>query len=245
MPIERSEGVPRAMLKLAGSLGAGWWLLAAAITSGTNLLDFFAAAQPDAARSLLFVAAALVRALLVFWLAYALIRRMAGTAEPMKPTFAFLRFALFMLGTVFVLGAATGLGTVITGAPADSAAAGIAAFLIITLVSVALVRLFAWQAALAVGDRTLGPAGAWRGLAGLMGGLVAAYLIVAAVSAAHGFLTRLAIASADAPAALVALAVVDGLVSAVQLMLGCALAVAAWRLARDRSGALREDAAVA
>lgn len=68
--------------------------------------------------------------------------------------------------------------------------------------------------------------------------------MIAAVAALHSVLTRMALAT-DAPAALTGLALIDGLVSAVQLVLICSLSVVAWRLARERGGALRDGVAVA
>src|SRR3712207_6613219 len=85
-----------ALLRLP-HMTTAWWLLAIAITGGTNLLDFIAAAQPDAGRTPLFAVAALLRVGLVFWLGYAVIRHFAGEPSPMKITAAFFRFALFMI----------------------------------------------------------------------------------------------------------------------------------------------------
>lgn len=102
-------------------MGAAWWALAIAVTSGTNLLDFLAAARPGAATSAAFAVAAVIRLALVFWLSYALIRQLAGEARPAAPTAAFGRFALFQLGMVVLLGGAVGLVGRVFGLGADGA----------------------------------------------------------------------------------------------------------------------------
>jgi hypothetical protein len=225
-------------------MGAGWWLLAIAIASGTNLLDFLAAPRGGAAPGALFAIAAFIRVALVFWLTYALIRRMAGLAEPGRITVAFGRFVLFQIGLVVLVGAVTGLATRALGLSADGVTGGITSFVAMSLVYLVIVRLFAWQAALAIGDGTMGPGRAWRALAGHVGPLAGAYLAIAGFAAVHAALTRLALAT-DGGAALAGLALVDGAVSAVQLVLTCALGVVAYRLASGRAGALREANALA
>jgi len=77
------------------------------------------------------------------------------------------------------------------------------------------------------------------------GRLGAAYLAIAAIGVVHSVLTRMAIVPGRSAEVLLALAAVDGAVSAVQLVFSCALAVAAWRAAGRRAGPLREAAAVA
>lgn len=245
MAEERGRDLIGAMLAGAKSLPAGWWLLVVAITAGTNALDFFAAQDPDARRSAFFAVAAAIRVLLVFGLAYALLRRLADARPALRFGMTMLRTFLFMVGTVALLAGSAALAALITGGDARSMEVAVAVPIITTLVTVALVRLYAWQAALAVGDRELGPAGAWRALAGAHGRLAAAYLIVAAIGVVHSLLTRLAIVPGRTAESLLALAAVDGIVSALQLVLGCALAVAAWRAARTRAEPLREAAAVA
>lgn len=234
------------MLGMLGApMGGGWWLIAIAITSGTNLLDFFAAAQPDAARTSFFAVAALIRIVAVFWLGYALLRRLADVPAPWKPTLALGRFALFGLGIIVAMVLAGLLAALITGVDARAISTGIVTFLLMTLFAILIIRLYAWQAALAVGDRSLGPRRIWRALSGVTGSLIAAYLIVAVVAAVHSVLTRLAIASADSSLTLILLALLDGLVSALQMVLMAGLSVTAWRIAKARAGALREPQAVA
>jgi hypothetical protein len=238
--------VARAMIASlrSPSMSPGWWLLAIAVTSSTNLLDFFAAPKAGQQIGGAFAFAALVRVALVFWLSYALIRRLAGTDRPTAITPALARFVAFQIGMLVLFGAITGFVSRVLGVEMGGALGGIVTFLIMTGTYLALVRLLAWQAALAVGDRDLGPARAWHGLADAKVPLVIGYLIIAGFSAVHSALTHLAIAS-ERSAGLAGLALVDGVVSAVQLVLICALSVTAWRLATGRSAALREGVALA
>lgn len=240
-----TTGAVRSMLALARTLSPAWWLIAIAVTGGTNLLDFFAAAQPGARTSPLFAAAAIVRIALVFWISYALIRRLAGHDAPARITMAFARFSLLAFAQVVLLGSMAAVARLLIGPDGSRVELGIALFLLTTAIMLILVRLYAWQAALAVGDRTLGIGGAWRKLASHKFGLAAAYLVISAVAVVHMFLTQMALASGGEAGPLTALAIVDGVVSAVQLVLGASLAVAAWRLAGQGGEALRERAAVA
>lgn len=238
-------GAARSMLALARSLSAGWWLLIIAVTSLTNLLDFLAAAQPDAARSPQFAAAALIRVALVFWVSYALIRRLGDHAAPMRLSPAFARFVLLAFAQLALVALAAGAARLIVGpSEARESAALLTTYLLLTLIMLVLIRLYAWQAALALGDRTLGAAGAWRRLAPYKLELATAYLLIVPVAALHMLLTEAALAGGS-PGRLAVLALVDGLVSAGQLALSCSLAVAAWRLASARAEPLREGVAVA
>jgi hypothetical protein len=238
--------VARAMIASlrSPSMSVGWWLLVVAITSCTNLLDFFAAPKAGQTIGGAFAFAALIRVALVFWLSYALIRRLAGTDRPAAVTPALARFVGFQIGMLVLFGAITGFVSRVLGVEMGGALGAIMTFLIMTGTYLALVRLLAWQAALAVGDASLGPARAWHGLADAKVPLAIGYLVIAGVSAVHSALTHLAIAS-DRSIGLAGLALVDGAVSAVQLVLICALSVTAWRLATDRSAALREGVALA
>jgi hypothetical protein len=218
------------MFALLGRMGPGWWIVAVAVTAGTNLIDFFVVAAGGGATPA-FIAAALVRVGLVFWLGYALTRRLAGVERPAAPTMALARYALFMLAVAIAMGVLTGLATLIS-------------FLLCTLAGLLLVRLYAWQGALAVGDRTLGPAGAWRRLAGRTGALVLAYLAILPVAAVHHALTHYALQLLERPDLLAAIAIGDGLASALQLALTAALAVVAWTMA-SRPEPLREAPALA
>ncbi|MBV8685645.1 MAG: hypothetical protein JOZ90_07255 [Alphaproteobacteria bacterium] len=229
----------------AKALPAPWWLLVAAIATGTNAVDFFAAAGPDPKHSLAFILSALVRVLLVFWVGYAVLRRLADVPAPMRVGMPFLRTLLFMLGSAALMALATGIGAKAGGGGPRGITAGIVAWLVMTVVGMALVRLDAWLAALAVGDRGLGPTGAWRRLAGGHGGLALASLVISLVGAVHSASTRLALLPGLEPSSLLGLALVDGIVSSVQLVLGAALAVAAWRAATDRAQPLRDSLALA
>lgn len=231
---------------LRGSgMTAPWWLLTIGITSGTNLLDFFAATQPDALTSLFFLFAVVVRILLVFWLAYALLRRLGGLAAPLRIGAPFFRFALFAICTIALIGLSGAISSMLTSGLDRPVLTVIGTYVVLTLIVMALVRLYAWQAALAIGDRKLGASGAWRSLAPEHGRLALGYVAILPVAIVHATLTHFAVSGGLAPAPLALLAIVDGIVSAVQLVLAAALAVIAWRIATAKSGALREEAALA
>ena len=233
------------MVAGAKALPVGWWLLAAAIAAGTNALDFLAASEPDAKRSAFFAVAVVLRVALIFWLAYALLRKLAGAERPMRIGMPFLRLTLFMIATVVVLGVVGALGALARDGDPLNPFAFVVTWLAVSIVALALIRLYAWQAALAVGDRTLGLDGAWRSLARSHGALAIAYLPIAAIALVHSLLTRMALSPGASREELLLLAGVDGIVSAVQLVLSCSLAVEAYRAAKAGSGALREGAAVA
>lgn len=233
------------MVAGAKALPLGWWLLAAAITSGTNTLDFVAAAEPDGKRSAFFAAAAALRIALIFWLAYALLRKLAGAERPMRIGMPFLRLSLYMIATIVVVAAAGALGAFASDGDPLNPFAVFVSWIAMSLAGIALVRLYAWQTALAVGDRTLGLQGGWRSLAGCHIALALAYLPIAAIALVHSLLTRLALSPGRSRDELFALAACDGILSAVQLVLSASLAVQAYRTAKAGSGALREGGGLA
>lgn len=232
------------MFARAWALPLSWWLPTIAITGGTNLLDAFTATGSGGKRNAAFAIAALIRVLLAFWITYALLRRLAGEKAPMRIGLPFLKSVLFLLASALVLG---------MGAAAARAAVGdirsvrglAVNWAVVTAIGVAVIRLSAWQTALAVGDRKLGPMGAWRHLAGCHLGLALAFLVASPIMAAHIALTVGGIAVGLSSLSRACLGIVDGIVSAAQLVLGCALAVAAWRAATEQTGPLREAPALA
>lgn len=241
-----SEPIFNSMIAAARGLPLPWWLLTIAITVGTNALDFFAAAEgTKPGQSPAFIVSAIVRALLVFWLGYALLRRIAGVERPGRIGMPFLRVTLFTFGFLMLMGLCSLAGSALTGGGRTSAMGALVSSVIMALVVIALLRLYAWQAALAVGDRSLGPLGAWRALSGRHVELAIAYLPIALIAFIHTLLTRMALEPQSSTERLALLAAGDGIVSALQLILGCALSVAAWRAAHDRAQPLREPRALA
>jgi hypothetical protein len=235
----------RAIFATATGIGWPWWLIALGITSFTNLADFLSGPGSGGAHSPQFLAAAVARIALVVWLAYALIRKMAGLARPATLELGLLRFFLFNVANGLLLGACAWAATLLLGSERDPLAFILLSQLLLSLIVVMLVRLFAWQTALAIGDRSLGPVGAWRGLSGRHGMLAVAYLAILPFAVLHAVLTELAVRSQGDNPTLIVLAFGDGAVSSVQLALYCALAVIAWRLAGGEAGALPRDATVA
>lgn len=190
-------------------------------------------------------AAMLLRVLLVVWLGYGLLRACGGSARPLEIATPYARFLgaflLLFAGQLLVLMLADRL----IGEEAVLADRWLAQFLATLGWMVATIRLFAWQAALALGDRRLGAAGAWAGLAGVTLPLVKALMwLVAPFLAIHLALSLLLIEGGPAFRGTtgVALALIDALVSLGQLGFGSALCVAAWTVARARTGELETGA---
>lgn len=227
----------------APAMTPGWWALLVAVTAGTNLADLFAATQPGARTSAAFALAALVRVLLVFWIGYALLRRLGGVARPLKVTGALFRYALFGIGLIALLAGCSLLAGY--AVPDSMLARMFLTYGLLTVAVMALAPLYAWQAALAAGDRSFGPGGLWQALRSCHADLAMAYLAILPVALIHAGLTFAAIRTGAASAALALLALVGGLVSAVQLVLMAALAVIGWRLAGGHSPSLRDCPPVA
>lgn len=217
-----------------------WWIAVVAVTALTNLADFFTAPAGGARLGIGFALAALARVLLVFWVAYALTRQQAGAEAPATIRTGFWRFAALSLALVLPAGLAARVAMAAIG-DAGEVARGVALYAAQVVVGLLLLRLLAWQTALAVGDGALGFRGAWRGLAGAAPALAAAMLaVVAPLLAIHLALTLAGLAAAPGPR--IALAIVDGVVSGAQLAASTAVAVVAWQIALARAGLRAADA---
>jgi hypothetical protein len=222
--------------------GAEFAMLAAFVTVGTNLIDFATVPAPGEGVTSPFVAAAIIRVLAVFYVTYIILRRMAGTAAPFRPGAALLRFFLVSIIGAILFGLITGGGARLAGmrdAPLETQ-------WLITLAlgaawNVLIIRLVGWTAALANDAPFRVLPDVFRASRGAALPLVLAFLqIVLPFAAIHLALTLLSVRLPLSGTALAALALIDGLVSAAQLVLACALAVFAARLPFDRARPLRD-----
>lgn len=232
---------------MAGVRAAGpeFAMLAAFAGIATNLLDIATTPGPDEPVAVPLAVAAVVRVLLVFFAAYAIQRRMAGVPGALRVTGGFARFFLFSLIFGVLSGLLTALGAQYSErAGMDLAGRWLAVLGITALWGVLVVRLTAWGPALATeaGFRAL--PGLLRRLRGTGVPLAMAYLqVVLPFAAIHSALMLIGTQLPLSGNSFAALALIDGVVSAAQLLLGSALAVFAWRLADDRPEALRGAAA--
>ncbi|WP_380872876.1 hypothetical protein ACFB49_37720 [Sphingomonas sp. DBB INV C78] len=208
------------------------WLIVLFVTTATNLIDFAVKPDPGMAETPLFVAAMVVRVIAVFWINFAIIRRMAGITNPFAPGLPLLRFGAL----TFLLAAGSGIFAVVAnvaaGAEAEIADRWMARILSLMIWTAFTIGLFAWQAALAIDDPEFKLQGMHQRQRGKLTPLWLAFAaIILPFAAIHVALTMIGVKLALSPAALAALALVDGAASTVQLVATCALAVVAWKLA--------------
>ncbi len=229
-----SIGIRRATLATAVSLDKSGWLILLAVTVGTNLIDFAAVPAAGTPPGAAFLLAVLLRIALVFWLVYALLRRLTDTPGPLSVTIAFWRLALLQMILLIGVGLATRLGAIMTGPHPTLAAEWLGGLLAIALVGLLTIRLAAWHTALAVGEpfAALGPL--WRGQRAITTPLALAFMVlVLPIAALHLALTLVGLRTPLSAPAHILLGIFDGLVQAWQLLLSLALGVVGWRFARN------------
>lgn len=221
------------------------WVLAGLIVAGTTLLRLGVAQSARDLSESMVAAADIVLFLTPAMLGFVLYRAASRAVPPLRINLALLRFLLLYLLTYFLLRLV--LGTAAAAARTDMVLADVWLwiFLATTAAQLVLLPLAPWTAALAVGDRSLGPSGSWLGLRKQFLGFVGAYLTsVSPFFAVHLALTLLL----DDPAmhlakpTLIALVTLDSAASLAQLLLTVGLAVAAWTVARERAGKLEVPA---
>ncbi|SNS61404.1 hypothetical protein SAMN06295912_11079 [Sphingomonas laterariae] len=208
------------------------WLIALAVTTGTNLLTFATVPAAGERPTAGFIVMAVVRVVAVLWLAYALIRRIAGVPRPFAPGWPLLRFAGLMLVLAAGFGLFSRLADVAAGGEAELADTWIAHIIATAIWAAFTIGLLAWEAALAIDDRSF----SFKGLlARQQGRLAPLWLAFAALvlpfAAIHFALTLIAVKLTLPAKALAALAFVDGAVSAIEMVATCALVVVAWKIA--------------
>ena len=241
--IERSlPGVRRAVIDHLKPpyVPAEMWLAALAVTTGTNLMDFAVTPLVGQGGNAPLIVAAVLRVIAIFWIAFAVVRRMAGVARPFAPGMPLLRYLALTLVLAIGFGLFAQIANVAAGAEAEMADAWVAHILACAIWYAFTIGLLAWQAALAVGDGGFRLKGLFARQQGALAPLWLAYVaLILPFAAIHAALTLIAAKLALPTNAIAALALVDGAVSAVQLVGTCALAVVAWKLASP----LREGAA--
>jgi hypothetical protein len=222
--------------------GAEFAMLAAFVAIATNLVDFATVPAPGERASGAFLAAVVIRILAVFYATYAIQRRMAGTAAPFRLGLPFLRFFLMALAGAVLFGLVTGGGSRLIGAREMALESQwLVALSLGAAWNVLVIRLVGWAPALANGAPFRALPSVFRASRGAALPLVLAFFqIVLPFAAIHLALTLLSVRLPLSGTALAALGLIDGLVSAGQLLLGCALSVFAARLPFDRSRPLRE-----
>jgi hypothetical protein len=224
----------RETLATLRTMRAGVLAVLLAGTVGTNLLDFATAPAPGARPDGMFVAAAVLRIVIVLWVSYGLQRHLAGGDQPFRPQAALGRFVALQIPLLIGFGLATQLGQIMQGpGPVPLATQWLFALLPGALYALFTVRLLAWNAALAMGEPLRGLGRIWRGQSGYDAPLCAAYLsLVLPIAAIHLAMTLVALRTVMTPDAKLILAVIDALFQALQLALTCALGAVAWRIAR-------------
>jgi len=230
-----AASVRQSIWKLATAMPPILWLVAICVTVGTDLLDFLEAPVKGVRPGPGFVVAAIIRVMLVFALSYFVIRRMANVDRPYRLRPGFVRYVLFTLAMAALFGLLLRLVTLLGADRSSMAAEWMLMLVTMTGWSLLTIRLTAWSAGLAV-DRPIRELPAyWRALAGNSIPLGVALLqIVTPFSAIHSALTLVAVRIPLAGKGLAALALIDGVVSTIQLMFTMALSVVAWRLADER-----------
>lgn len=218
-------------------MSAELWLATAFVTIGTNLLDFATVPVPGTAPGAAFIAAAIVRVGLVFWIGYVLARRMAQWPNPwaIRPSFArYFLFGIVMAAAFAILVKLAGLAQ-----PAEPSLASewLAMLVAVAIWSALTIKLIAWNTALALDAPFRALPGIWRDLRGAGVALAMVFLqVILPFAAIHYALTLVGLRLALSGTALAALAAVDGVISAIQLVLTVALSVVAWRIARAAPG---------
>ncbi len=202
-------------------------------TVGTNLLDFATAPAPGDAIGAGFVAAAFVRIVLVFWIGYAVQRNLSGGAQPLRPAIALARFCALQVVLLVGFGMATKLGAIMQGTgEVPLARQWLFGFLAMAFYALFTIRLLAWNAALAMGERFDRLVPLWRVQARALGRIGGAYVaLILPITAIHLAMTLVALKTPMTTDLRLGLAVVDGLFQALELGLTCALGAVAWRVA--------------
>lgn len=236
------SGVRRALLAQMSprALPAELWLAAIFVMTGANLLDFAVAGGSALGGSAL-IGSTLLRIIAVLWIGHALIRAMAGAPRPFAPGMTLLRYGAITLLLLVGFGIFARIAVVAAGPDAEIANQWLAMVIANGIWAGFTIGLLAWQAALAIGDRGVPLRGLYARQRGTLLPLWLAFAaIVLPFAAIHGALVIIGGRLALSGTALAALALIDGIVSAIQLVAACALTVVAWRLA---SPPLHEDVA--
>jgi hypothetical protein len=224
--------VTRASIALLPRLQGGNLAALLAVTIGTNLIDFVTLPGSGQRPGMAFAAAAALRVALVFLISFFVQRRLVDPRAGFGIDRAFWRFVLLQL--LLLIGMIAVRAVMLKLIPPAPTLAGewLANFMALAIWGFVAIRLLAWNAAIAAGApwRDLGRL--WRNLRGHDAGLLSALaMLVLPPAALHLAFTLIGVRIHIATRPLAFLGLVDGLVSALQLALNCAVATVALRLA--------------
>lgn len=228
--------IRRGVIARLRAAGPEYWAIAAFAAIGANLIDFAALPDPAEGPGTGFVVAAIVRLLLVLGAAYVLMRRMAEVPRPLVPGISFLRFAAFSLVSLVLIGVLTQLIGRMTGiADQPLSTQWLVRFSAAAVLGVVVIAISPVAPALAGGTPFRGIPAVVRRTRGMRLPLAAVFLqCVLPFAAIH---LALALVGAQLPLsgrAIAALALVDGVISAAQLLFTAGLYVTAWRMGEGR-----------
>jgi hypothetical protein len=234
-----TAAIRRGVFARLRAAGPEYWVLAAFATTAANLTDLAMLPATDEGTS--GVVAAIVRMLLVLGAGYAILRRMADVPRALAPGMAMVRFAAFSivsLGLIRLLTRLIGRFTGISEQPLSTQ--WLVMFSSAAVLGVVVIAVTPLAPALAAGTPFSGVAGIVRRTRGMRVALAAIFLQCVLPFAAVHLGLALIVAQLPLPGAVIAaLAVVDGIVSAMQLLFTAALGVTAWRMGEGRQ-ALRK-----
>jgi len=229
------RGVRRGVLADAAParLGMGWWLVVLAVCIGAGMLDL--ATLPGVRRgSGIWIVIAIARVLTVLAVAYAVVRRIMRATPRHRDWQTFPRFVglTVVLAIGFTMTQKIGAIAVNQLGEGNLANRWLAMLLVSAFWSVLLIRATAWSAALAAGRKFRVLPSLWRSLSGKWPILAIVYLqVILPLVAVHLALTLLSIELVLPHHTQIGLALIDGVVSATQLILTAALQQAALVLA--------------
>lgn len=222
---------------LLRGLPPGLWILSALTVIGVTLVRLAGAPMPGEPAGPAAAIAGIVQLAVLLLLNFVLYRAAAGVRPVLAIGAPLLRFGAALAAAILFTILPLAVARALLPAGARLADVWLWSFVATTAGTLLLWPLAPWIAALAIGDRTLGPLGGWQRLRGRMLTFCGAYLmIVSPCFAVHLMLTMVldAPGSTLAGSALIGVVMVDSAASLAQLALTVALGVAAWRLHADR-----------
>jgi hypothetical protein len=239
-----SGDIRRGVIARLRGAGPEYWAIAAFAAIAANLIDFASLPDPSEGPGASFAVAAIVRILLVLGASYVLMRRMAEVPRPLVPGVSFLRFAAFSLFALVAIGMLTQLIGRMTGiGDQPLSTQWLVRFSAAAVLGVIVIAVSPVGPALAGGVPFRGIPDVVRRTRGMRLPLAAVFLqCVLPFAAIH---LALALVGAQLPLSggvIAALALVDGMISAAQLLFTAALYVTAWRMGEGRQ-ALRKPGA--
>lgn len=198
-------------------------------TIGSNLLDLAAPGGTIVAD----IVAAIIQIAITFWASYAVQRQLAGSSRPFRPGVAMVRFGLLQILLLAGFALATKLGTILQG-PGDVplATQWLFGFVAIAFYALFTIRLLAWNAALAMGERFSALGRIWRRQGTHLLAIGGAYVsLILPLTAIHLAMSLVSLEIAMTAHQRLVIEIVDALFQALELGLASALGVVAWRIA--------------